>query len=150
MAKLINLDEAPENFELTITTKNLKGADVEISFTCRGRTLRDWHPIAIRRMAEDANQSIDAAEKAKDGNGPAPADETPRRRVVVSDVEVQEGIERGLGQMSEIIGEVAVGWGLSNEYNAANLATLCSKFPGVHQQLWAKYDARIRGDRLGN
>lgn len=149
MAKLINLDEAPENFELTITTKNLKGADVEIPFTCIGRTLRDWHPIAVRRMAEDANQSIDAAEKAKTGDGQTSAEETPRR-VVVSDTEVQEGIERGLGRMSEIITEVAVGWGLSNEYSADNLAKLCSKFPGVHQQLWERYDARIRGDRLGN
>jgi hypothetical protein len=53
-------------------------------------------------------------------------------------------------QTTEIIREVATGWDLDDEFTDANIAQLCSRFPGVHQKLWQAYDARIRGDRLGN
>lgn len=147
MAKLTTLAGSPGDFELTVKTKNLQGIDVEIPFTCIGRTLREWHPISLKRMAVDANSAIDAADKAEK---PAGKKSDKPERVVLDEAKIQSGIDAGMKQMTDVIKEAASGWDLDDEFNDANLDTLCSKFPGIHQDLWRQYDARIRGDRLGN
>lgn len=157
MAKIKSLVGAPPEFHLPIALKDLDGSDAEVIFKCVGRTLRDWHPLAIKRITDDANAMLEV-EEAREGlevKSDEPAAAAPKRkakakRFKVSGEELQQSIEKGLVQTTEIIREVATGWDLDDEFTDANIAQLCSRFPGVHQRLWQAYDARIRGDRLGN
>jgi hypothetical protein len=157
MAKIKSLVGAPPEFHLPIALKDLDGSDAEVIFKCQGRTLRDWHPLAIKRITDDANAMLEV-EEARDGleaksdepAAGAPKRKTKAKRFEVTGEELQQSIDKGLVQTTEIIREVATGWDLDDEFTDANLAQLCSRFPGVHQKLWQAYDARIRGDRLGN
>ena len=162
MAKIKTLSGAPADFHIPITVHELDGSEAEIIFTLKGRTLRDWHPMAVKRMTEDANMMIDAAEERDKlteamGDGDGGEDAQPKRkkaaktkRLEFKEQEAQDVLQKGLARSAEIVLEVAVGWDLEDEFNAENLKVLCSRYPGVHQQLWEKYDARIRGNRLGN
>lgn len=144
MTKLTTLTGAPADFPLEVEVRDLSGVPFDITFICHGRTLRDWHPVAIRRAADDANHALASAEivKSKEVSG--------NDRLIVDEADVQSSLDKGLERMVSIILEVAQGWDLEDDFNAAGIAQLCSKFPGVHQALWAKYDQRVRGDRLGN
>lgn len=144
MAKLTKLAGAPANFPLEVEVQDLSGSPVEVGFICIGQTLRDWHPVAVRRAADDANHALDAAATVK-----AQTDDGGER-LVVNEADVAAGLDKGMQRMVAIIREVANGWDLEDEFSDENIAVLCSKFPGVHQLLWVKYDRRIRGDRLGN
>ncbi|MDR0215616.1 MAG: phage tail assembly chaperone [Comamonas sp.] len=144
MAKLTTLAGAPADFPLEVQVQDLSGAPVDVGFICIGRTLSDWHPIAVHRAADDANHALDAAATVKARS------DTGQERLVINEAEVQEGLDKGFGRMIQIIREASNGWDLADEFSDANIAVLCSKFPGIHQSLWAKYDRRIRGDRLGN
>lgn len=158
MAKIKSLVGAPPEFHLPIALKDLDGSDAEVIFKCVGRTLRDWHPLAIKRITDDANAMLEV-EEAREGleaKSDEPAAAAPQKRKTkakrfeVSDEDLQQSIDKGLVQTTEIIREVATGWDLDDEFTEPNIALLCSRFPGVHQKLWQAYDARIRGDRLGN
>ncbi|MPS98609.1 MAG: hypothetical protein E2581_08925 [Pseudomonas sp.] len=157
MAKIKSLVGAPPEFHLPIALKDLDGSDAEVIFKCVGRTLRDWHPLAIKRITDDANAmlEVEEAREALEAKSDEPAAAAPKRktkatRFEISDEDLQQSIDKGLVQTTEIIREVATGWDLDDEFTDANIALLCSRFPGVHQKLWQAYDARIRGDRLGN
>lgn len=157
MAKIKSLVGAPPEFHLPVALKDLDGSDAEVIFKCVGRTLRDWHPLAIKRITDDANAMLEVEEaregpevKSDEPATAAPKRKTKAKRFEVSGEELQQSIDKGLVQTTEIIREVADGWDLDDEFTDANIALLCSRFPGVHQKLWQAYDARIRGDRLGN
>lgn len=160
MAKIKSLVGNPPDFHLPITMQELDGSDAEFIFKCKGRTLRDWHPIAVKRMTADANAMLEAAEAraAADAKSDEPAtDSAPKvkskaktKRLEVTDAQMQEAVEKGLAGTTEIIREVACGWDLDDEFTDENIALMCSRYPGVHQRLWGQYDARIRGNRLGN
>lgn len=160
MAKIKSLSGAPADFHIPITVRELDGSESEIIFAFKGRTLSDWHPMAIKRMTEDANAMIDAAEEREKLEGqaadtPDEAEEKPKRKTKAKRLEYKEdemtaAVQKGLARSAGILLEIAVGWDLEDEFTAENLQLLCSRYPGVHQQAWEKYDARIRGNRLGN
>lgn len=164
MAKIKSLVGAPPEFHLPIALKDLDGSDAEVIFKCQGRTLRDWHPLSVKRIADDGNAMAEvadayaeaeaAAEKVEADQEAAPKPKSRARakpkRYEVSEEKVQAEIDKGLARTADIIREVATGWDLDDEFTDANIANLCSRFPGVHQKLWQAYDDRIRGDRLGN
>ena len=160
MAKIKSLSGAPEDFHIPITVRELDGTESEIIFTFKGRTLREWHPMAVKRMTEDANAMIDAAEErekleGKAADTPDDAEEKPKRKTKAKRLEYKEdemaaAVQKGLARAADILNSIAVGWDLEDEFNAENLQLLCSRYPGVHQSAWEKYDARIRGNRLGN
>lgn len=161
MAKIKSLSGAPADFHIPVTVHELDGTGAEIIFTFKGRTLRDWHPMALKRMTEDANMMIDAAEEreklaeatvgeAEAEEGQAKRKKTKHKRLEYKEKEAHDVMQKGLARSAEIIQEVAIGWDLEDEFNEDNLKTLCARYPGVHQRAWEKYDARIRGNRLGN
>lgn len=162
MAKIKTLSGAPADFHLPITVKELDGTENEIIFKMKGRTLREWHPVATKRMTEDANNIIAAAEEreaaeaklkaASESQADAQEDDAPKKlsRIEYDEDAANDVIQKGLGRATEIIMEVASGWDLDDEFSDENLATLCSRYPGVHQQIWEKYNERVRGNRLGN
>lgn len=159
MAKIKTLTGTPPAFDLDITMLELDGSDAEIGFKCLGRTLRDWHPVAVKRITDDANHMIEAAEAReteaakKEAPQPEPAAKAKAKakskRLEVNAAEMQEAVEKNLSRSAEIIREVATGWDLDDEFSDENIKLMCATYPGVHQRLWEKYDARIRGDRLG-
>lgn len=162
MAKVKSLVGNPADFHLPITMQELDGTDAEFVFTCKGRTLRDWHPLSVKRMTADANAMLDAVEarEAAEAKNDEPAvDDVPKpkskakaktKRIEVTDAQLQESVDKGLARTTEIIREVASGWDLDDEFNDENIGLMCSRYPGVHQRLWEQYDARVRGNRLGN
>lgn len=165
MAKIKSLVGAPPEFHLPIALKDLDGSDAEVIFKCVGRTLQDWHPLSVKRLTDDGNAMAEVAEayaaeaEAEAEKVEATEEAGPKRKSRAeaksklhefSEEKAQAEINKGLARMAEIVREVATGWDLDDEFTDANIALLCSRFPGVHQKLWQAYDARIRGDRLGN
>lgn len=158
MAKIKSLSGNPADFHVPVVMKELDGkTDAEFIFTCKGRTLRDWHPMAVKRMADDANAMLDAAEaqkaaEEKDAEETAPAKKTKAKsaRIKVTEADANKAIDEGLKRMVEIVRAVATGWDLDDEFSDENIEQACSMYPGIHQELWRKYDERIRGNRSGN
>lgn len=152
--KIKTLSGAPADFHIPITVQELDGSEAEIIFTCKGRTLKDWHPVFVQQLTDDANNMIEAAETqeaAKTASETKKKGEAkPQKRLEFNAAELEEAVQKGLSRAIEIIRKVAGGWDLEDEFSDANLEALTSRYPGVHQALWAKYDERIRGNRLGN
>lgn len=149
MAKLTTLNGNPAGFDLTVTTQNLQGADVEITFKCKGRTLRDWHPVYAKRIADDTNRVI-ANQAEREEKSTARKKESKVDKVEFNEGEIKAGIEDSLKQAASVVLEVADGWDIADEFNEASIMNMIDKFPGTHQKLHAEYDARIRGNRAKN
>lgn len=161
--KIKSLSGNPADFHLPITARDLDGTEVEVIFTFKGRTLRDWHPLATKRLTDDANHMIAAAEEREDvekqvqitESDADPAEGTTKRkkkskRIDFDEAKANESISSNLRRAVEIIREVATGWDLDDEFTDENLESLCSRYPGIHQEAWGKYNERVRGNRLGN
>lgn len=161
--KIKSLTGNPADFHLPITARDLDGTEVEVIFTFKGRTLRDWHPVATKRMTDDANRMISASEEREDlekqiqiaETDAEPAEGATKRkkktkRIDFDESKANEAIDTNLRRSVEIIREVASGWDLDDDFTDENLESLCSRFPGIHQEVWGKYDSRVRGNRLGN
>lgn len=169
MAKIKTLTGNPADFPLPIKVHELDGTEAEIILTFKGRTLRDWHPIAVKQMTDDANNLL-AAENAQQearesseagANGAeSAADEEAKRKprkkseklkpMEFDPAAVEETMKTGLKRSTDVIRLLANGWDLDIEFSDANIELLCTTYPGVHQTAWAEYDRRIRGNRLGN
>lgn len=151
--QLKTLKGAPPSFPITVTTKDLSGQDVEITFTAIGRTLRDWHPIYMKRLADEANANIAAQEKAKAAVGAADderADNEPAEPVVYNADEVSANIEDALKRGAALVREVATGWALDVEFADAAITDLIAQYPGVQQVLHQQYHQTIMGHRVKN
>lgn len=161
--KIKSLSGNPADFHLPIIARALDGTEMEVIFTFKGRTLKDWHPIATKRMTDDANHMIAATEEREDlgkqiqiaETDAEPAEGAPKRkkkskRIEFDESKANEAIDRNLRRSVEIIREVAAGWDLDDDFTDENLESLCSRYPGIHQEAWGKYDSRVRGNRLGN
>jgi len=151
MAKLKTLAGAPANFPLTIETQDLAGNDVEITFTAIGRTLRDWHPIYIKRVTDEANASIENAEKAQaDAEAAAGKAKRKAKPVAFNEAEVQNNMEKALQTAVGLVREVACGWELDDEFTDDAIKDLISKYPGIQQVAHQKYHDAISGNRAKN
>jgi len=164
--KLKTLAGAPANFPLPVIVKDLAGQDVEIGFTGIGRTLRDWHPIYFKRLAEEANTSMETAEKAeaeaekaeaeaeaaKDAAGTdgGKAKKKKRKPIEYKPDEAEANIEAALQRAVVLIREFAAGWDLDLEFSDENLKSLISQYPGVQQLAHEKYHQAILGNRAKN
>ena len=151
--QLKTLKGAPPSFPITITTQDLAGQDVEITFTAIGRTLRDWHPIYMKRLADEANASIAAQEKAKaavKAAGDAEEDDEAGTPVVFNADEVSANIEDALKRGASLVREVATGWTLDADFTDESITSLISQFPGVQQVLHQQYHQAIMGQRTKN
>lgn len=155
--KLKTLSSAPANFPLTVTVKDLSGEDVEIGFTAIGRTLREWHPIYIKRLSEEANASIEALEKA-DAEAEAEASKEPdaakpkkkRKPIQYQAAEAEASIETALQRGLALVREFAVGWDLDVEFSDDAIKNLIAQFPSVQQEAHQKYHQAILGNRAKN
>jgi hypothetical protein len=148
--KLKTLSGDPEDFFIPITVVNLSGKELEIIFKCQGRTLKDWHPIFAQQLTDDANNIIDAETAKDEAKAEDDTKKKKQKRLEFNSAELDEAVNKGLGKTVAIIRKVAVGWDLEDEFSDVKLEELSAKFPGTHQKLWAEYDSRIRGNRLGN
>ena len=161
MAKLKTLQGAPKNFDLTLNLDNLDGTQSEIVFKCIGRTLRDWQPMYLKRLAGEANAKIEAQEKIEQATQAADAEpeakkakkkdasEAPKR-VQFNEDELRASLESSLDSPVEIIQEVAIGWDLDDEFTPGNLKELISRYPGTQGKLYQQYHERIVGNRTKN
>lgn len=161
MAKLKTLQGAPKNFELSVSVDNLDGTQSEIQFQCIGRTLRDWQPIYLQRLAGEANAKIDAQEKIDQQTHAQEAEQEPKKgkkkdsstevkRIEFDADEIRSSLETSLNSPVEIIQEVATGWDLEDDFTPENLKELISRYPGVQAKLFQLYHERIVGNRAKN
>ena len=161
MAKLKTLQGAPKNFELSIGVDNLDGTQSEILFQCIGRTLRDWQPIYLQRLAGEANAKIDAQEKIDQQTQAQEPEQEPKKgkkkdtsaevkRIEFDADEIRASLETSLDSPVEIIQEVAIGWDLEDAFTPENLKELISRYPGTQAKLFQLYHERIVGNRTKN
>lgn len=152
--KLATLSK-PADFPLAITVQELDGSEVQIPFTCIGRTTLDWQPIALARLEKDANALIDQEEKLQAEQektaAAAPEDKPKKRqRIKIPHAEIAKTTEKGLAEAVAMVREVAGGWGLEIEFSDENIRKAIALYPGVQAKLWQEYDARIKGNRAKN
>lgn len=151
MAKLKTLAGAPADFAMPVTLKNLQGEDVEIIFTCIGRTLLDWHPIYGQRLTDEANAAMEQADKAEAAKEAAEGEEGKKRKPLKYDAkEVQKNMQDSLARGVALVREVAKGWDLEDEFSDENIKLMIAKFPGSQQQVHQEYHQRILGNRTKN
>lgn len=167
--KLKTLNGSPAHFPISIEAKNLAGEDVEITFTAIGRTLREWQPIYLKRLTEQANEAAAEAEKAElkekaeqEAANEASAAEKPkkgkadagagkkREPMVYNADEIAANIETALLRGAALVREVAVGWELDAEFTDQTITDLIAQFPGVQQALHQRYNEAILGHRVKN
>ncbi|MDH5858990.1 phage tail assembly chaperone [Lampropedia aestuarii] len=159
MAKLKTLQGAPKDFDLPVSLDNLDGSQSEIIFKCIGRTLRDWQPLYLQRLAGEVNAKIDAQDKL-DQQAQAPEEGAKKskkkeatseaKRIAINEEEIRETLESSLNSPVEIIQEVARGWDLEDDFTSDNLKELINRYPGVQAKLFQQYHERILGNRVKN
>lgn len=161
MAKLKTLKGNPKNFDLSLALDNLDGTQSEIVFKCIGRTLRDWQPMYLQRLAGEANAKIDAQEKIDQQTQAQEAEQEPKKskkkdsstevkRIEFDADEIRSSLETSLNSPVEIIQEVATGWDLEDDFTPENLKELISRYPGTQAKLFQLYHERIVGNRTKN
>ncbi|WP_313082550.1 phage tail assembly chaperone [Pulveribacter sp.] len=158
MAKLKTLAGAPANFPLVLTVKNLQGEDDEVELIAIGRTLREWHPMYAKRLTEEANASMEAAEKAEAQQAEAEASaeaegakpKKKRKPLKYDAKEIAQAVEDALQRGVDLIREVATGWALELDFTDENIKNLISQYPGIQQQAHHEYHQRILGNRTKN
>lgn len=145
----------PSNFPLEIKTTNLAGDEVTMQFTAIGRTLRDWMPLALKRLETEANERLDVSEKQQEAitqaeKADAPAKPIKAKRIALDFAEAEKSQEDALNNAVAKIREFAVGWDLEDEFTDEKLKELIVMFPGIQGDGWEQYDARIKGNRTKN
>lgn len=164
--KLKTLTGKPADFALTVTSKTLDGVDVEITFTAIGRTLREWHPIYVKRLSEEANANIEAAETAEAAEAAevaaaeaaaesAPVKDTPKRKkkrkkLEYNATETASKVEDALQRGADLVREFASGWDLELDFTDENIKNLIAQYPGVQQEAHQKYNQTLIGHRAKN
>ena len=150
----------PADFPLEIKTVNLAGEEVTITFTGIGRTLRDWMPVALKRLETEANERLDAEEKRQElmaGTDKPEAEADAKsskpkkvKRITLNAADAVKGQEEALDKAAAKVREFALGWDLEEEFSDANIKELIVMFPGIQGDGWEQYDARIKGARTKN
>ena len=149
--QLKTLSGAPAGFPIVVTTQALGGDDVQITFHAVGRTLRVWHPIYMKRLADEGNLAAEAAAKAKAAEAPAAEGEQATTPAIVYDeAEVLANLDKALQRGASLVREVATGWSLDAEFTDENIMALIEQYPGVQQELHTLYHKAILGNRVKN
>lgn len=145
----------PADFPLVVKTYALDGSEVTVTFTGIGRTLRDWMPIALKRLEADANERLELEEKRQDllaapTQEAEPVKSKKARRIKLDAADAVKAQEEALDKAVAKLREVAAGWDLEDEFTDANLKELVIRFPGIQGDAWTQYDERIKGHRVKN
>lgn len=145
----------PANFPLEIKTHNLSGDEVTIPFIAIGRTLRDWMPIALKRIEVEANERLDVSEKTQKAIAAAETDaasEKPKKakRISLDLADAAKNQEDALDKAVIKVREFASGWDLEDEFTDEKIKELIVMFPGIQGDGWEQYDARVKGNRAKN
>lgn len=156
--KLVTLGK-PADFPLFITVQELDGSDSKIPFTGIGRTTLEWQPITLARIERETKTLLEQEEKleAEKAKAAAEAESTDeakkpakRKRFAVPHAEIAKTTEQGFQDAIASVREVASGWELEDDFSDENIKAAIARFPGLQAKLWQEYDARIKGNRLGN
>lgn len=164
--KLKTIFGPEEDFSVPVTVKNLNGSEVEVTFTCKARTLTEWAPLRkeiaaaalepIRKQAEEAKAAAKKAKKNAGDSSDDQADEVSQWDNVLDNIKKFDDADPvdltkvGIAKQAEFGMQIAAGWDIDDPLNAETLATFEDKFPGGIQILIDKYDAAIKGAREKN
>lgn len=155
MAMKLTTLTKPADFPLEIKTHNLSGDEVSIPFIAIGRTLRDWMPVALKRIEVEANERLDASDKQREALAPtesegASAKPKKAKRITLDLADAAKNQEEALDKAVAKVREFASGWELEDEFTDEKIKELIVMFPGIQGDGWEQYDARVKGNRAKN
>lgn len=136
MAK-IKLGQQPKSFAHVVKFAMLDGSEGLLPVTYRYRTRREYAEFVDARIAKAR------AEVAQ----PAPAESDDQTTELFS---LLRATEKADDAVAEYVMEIVEGWGLDEEFNAANIAQLHNEIPAATAALIEAYRRACVEGRLGN
>ena len=173
MAKLI-IGAAPEFFQLPVEVQTPNGP-ATVEFTAKHLLATEWAEMreanaedinaAVKALFDAARADAEAEYAAAQKKAKKPAKAKAEAELSEEDAEaakesailalikpVKDSTIKKLvvEKASAMIARIATGWDLDDEFSPASLALMCNKYQGAHEAVFAAYNEKLEGRRLGN
>lgn len=173
MAKLV-IGSAPTTFPLPVEVRTPNGP-ATVEFTAKHLLATEWAEMreanteeinaAIKALFDAARAEAEAEYAAaqkkakKPAKAKADADhseeeaESEKESAILALVKpVKNSVVKQLvvDKAAAMIAKIATGWDLDDEFGQQALALMCNKYQGAHEAVFAAYNDKLEGRRLGN
>lgn len=173
MAKLI-IGAAPEFFPLPVEVQTPNGP-ATVEFTAKHLLATEWAEMretnaedinaAVKALFDAARADAEAEYAAAQKKAKKPAKAKAEAELSEEDAEsakesailalikpVKDSTIKKLvvEKASAMIARITTGWDLDEEFSPASLALMCNKYQGAHEAVFAAYNEKLEGRRLGN
>lgn len=173
MAKLI-IGAAPEFFPLPVEVQTPNGP-ATVEFTAKHLLATEWaemreanseginaavkelfdaaradaeaeYAASLKKPKKSAKAKVEAEQSEEDAEAAKEAAILTLLKPVKDSAIKKMVVEKASG----MIARIATGWDLDEEFSPASLALMCNKYQGAHEAVFAAYNEKLEGRRLGN
>lgn len=173
MAKLI-IGDAPENFPLSVEVQTPTGP-ATVEFTAKHLLATEWAEMReantekvnaeIKALFDAARAEAEAEHAAAQKKAKKPTKAAEAKEQTAEEAEaakeaailalikpVKNSVIKRLvvSHAARMIANIATGWDLDDKFDVGTLEKMCNKYQNAHEAIFAAFNDKLEGRRLGN